>query len=72
MRELLVDLVGPVSGLTDPRVLAIQTIQVLASVVQPLFISGIPLSIYGVDFEDDSNRREYVGLLVSGLAARDV
>lgn len=70
LKPLLLSLVGEVSGLRDERLLALRTMQVMASVVHPMLVSSIPRSLFGLDFAEEENRRDYVGLLVAGLSER--
>ena len=70
LRQRILALVGLVSGQADASLLALKTIQVMASVVHPMILSGIPRSLFGVDFDDATQRKKYIGLLVDGLSVR--
>jgi AcrR family transcriptional regulator len=71
-KDRLLSLVREVSGIRDPGLLALRTLQVMAGAIHPILVSTLPLSLFGVDFGKADTRRSYVTALVDSLGASEL
>jgi TetR/AcrR family transcriptional regulator, regulator of cefoperazone and chloramphenicol sensitivity len=68
-KRTLEPLIGDVAGIADGRTRGLKLLQVVTTIVHPMTISTVPSALYGIDFDDEAARRDYVELIVSGLLA---
>ncbi len=66
----VVALVGEITGLEGPP-LVMAALRLVTSVLHPFLISSLPLSVFGLDFRDETVRRTYLAEAVSSLPTFD-
>lgn len=60
-------LVREITGLEEETPLVLTAMRLMTSVLHPLLISSLPLSVFGVDFRDEAVRRHYLAEVVDSL-----
>lgn len=67
VKDKLLGLVGRVSGIRDERTLVFKTIQLMTSLMHPIFVSTVLKSLFDIDFSEEETRSSYIETVIASL-----
>lgn len=59
--------ISEITGISDDTALSYKAVQLITSIVHPMFLTSIPSRVFCVDYRDQSIREDYLNSLVQDL-----
>lgn len=59
--------ISEITGITDDTALSYKAVQLITSIVHPMFLTSIPSRVFCVDYRDASIREDYLDSLIQDL-----